>query len=103
MKNATVKSYPPVKVSEMEFLAQNVPGNKFKLTLSNATKQIRFKIPDEASAADTVRASNFIRNFLDKHIDYPVQFSLRGSFKPNAETIRLNLGTRNEIVLTYEE
>lgn len=26
MKNATVKSYPPVKVSEMEFLAQNVPG-----------------------------------------------------------------------------
>lgn len=103
MKNATVKSYPPVKVSEMEFLAQNVPGNKFKLTLSNATKQIRFKIPDEASAAETVRVSNFIRNFLDKHIDYPVQFSLRGSLKVKAETISLNLGTRNEIVLTYEE
>lgn len=101
MKSATVKSYPPVKISEMEFVAQNVPGNKFKLTLSNATKQIRFKIPDEASTADTVRASNFIRNFLDAYIDYPVQFSLRGSFKAGA--IRLNLGTHSEIVLTYEE
>lgn len=99
----TVIVHPAVKVSEMEFVAQNVPGKKFKLTLSNSTKQIRFKIPDEASAADTVRASNFVRNFLDKHINYPVQFSLRGSFKVKAKTIRFNLGTRNEIVLTYEE
>lgn len=103
MKNETVKSYLAVKVSDMEFVAQNVPGKKFKLTLSNATSQIRFKIPDEASATDTVRASNFIRNFLTLHKDYPVQFSLRGSFKSGAETIRLNLGTRNEIVLSYEE
>lgn len=95
--------HPAVKVSEMEFVAQNVPGKKFKLTLSNATKQIRFKIPDAASAADTVRASNFLRNFLDSHIDYSVQFSLRGSFEVKDEAIRLALGTPKETVLFYEE
>lgn len=95
--------HPSVKVSEMEFISQIVPGKKFKLTLSNATKQIRFKIPESASAADTVRASNFIRNFLDAHIDYPVEFSLRGDFKICDDIIRLCLGTHKEIVLKYEE
>lgn len=93
--------HPAVKISEMEFLAQNVPGKKFKLTLSNSTRQIRFKIPDSASAADTVRATNFIRNFLDKNIDYPVEFSLRGSFRANS--VRLVLESGKETILKYEE
>jgi hypothetical protein len=73
--------HPAVKVSEMEFVTQIVPGNKFKLTLSNATKQIRFKIPDSASAADTVRVSDFVKDFVESNKDHLVSNTLRSDFK----------------------
>lgn len=88
--------HPAVKVSEMEFVTQIVPGKKFKLTLSNATRQIRFKIPESASAADTVKVSNFIKDFVESNKDHLVSNTLRSDFKFYNDTVFVVLKPKNE-------
>lgn len=89
------KVYEPVKISDMSFKTQIVPGKVFKLTLSNATEEIRFKIPDSASVETVNSVSLAVKAFVDIYSDILVLYSMRGQIKISNDLIAIKVSTGN--------
>ena len=84
-----------VKISEMSLKTQVVPGKKFKLTLSNAEREIRCKIPEAATIAQSAEVGNAIRAFTDYYKDYEVEFSLRGEIDVRDDKIKIVVSSKS--------
>ncbi len=92
-----------VKIKDMSFKTEYVSGKTFKLTLSNSMKEIRFKIPKEATLHEVADVTGAVFSFLEYHKDYEVEFSLRGHINHLGKNIYITLGVpSNKSILKSE-
>ena len=95
--------HAPVKIKEMNFKTEYVSGKTFKLTLSNSTKEIRYKIPEQADVDHALAITGAVFAFLKHHMEYEVEFTLRGDIKYHEDGIVVILGTpTNRTILKSE-